>query len=269
MKRKSYLTVDLTGEKFGRLTVLRKSSFGRTQWHCKCDCGNEIDLSYSRLHNGQKSCGCLAKENQTDFVKRRTTHGDSYTHLYKTWQGIKRRCTKNGDPNYKRYGDRGITICDEWRDSFEAFKTWALENGYVEGLDRTQQSIDRIDGSKGYFPENCRWATAKEQSANRAITTFYNYGGKEITASEFADMHGIYEKSFVYRRIKVGKTFDEILREWNIKHNTPQNLQKLSDYAEKEGISTVSAARRIRSGKIAGVRAGKYWYVIRKEKNHE
>ena len=263
MKRKNYSKFDLTGKQFGRLVVVKKSSFGRSQWHCKCTCGNEIDITYSKLLNGQKSCGCLEKECQQKFVKNRTTHGYSYTHLYRTWQGIKRRCTKTTDSNYKSYGAKGITICNEWENSFEAFKRWALENGYIEGLNRTQQSIDRIDGSKGYFPENCRWSTAKEQVDNRAVTTFYDYKGKQITASEFADMYGIYDKNLVYKRKKSGKSFDEILNEWNIKHNTPKNLQKLSDYAKEEHISRNSALRRIKVGTIQGVRAGKYWYVVR------
>lgn len=265
MKRKSYAHLDLSNQKIGRLFVMSKSDFGRTTWHCKCDCGNELDLTASKLLSGQLSCGCLGKECAKRFVESNTSHGGSYSHLYKTWQGIKNRCYKSWDSAYKYYGAKGITVCDEWKDSFAAFRDWAYANGYIDGLDKKHQSIDRIDGAKDYSPENCRWATAKEQQDNRSVTTFYDYHGKKVTASEFADSNGIYDKMFVYRRAKSGISLDEILEEWNIKHNTPPNLQKLSDYAKEEGISTVAAARRIRLGLIKGKRAGKYWYVVKGE----
>lgn len=268
MSRKNYAGIDLTGQKFGRLTVICKSQIGRLRWHCKCDCGNECDYTTSRLYNGQKSCGCLEKEMQKSFVKRHTTHGGSYTKLYHTWRGMKYRCENPKCANYKRYGAKGIKVCDEWSRSFSSFQTWALENGYIENADRKFQSLDRIDGKKGYNPENCKWSTAKEQVDNREITTFYNYNGKKITASEFASKNGIYDKSFVYKRLKAGMDLEKILIEWNIKHNTPNNLQKLSDYAKEHNISTVCALKWIKSGKVEGVRAGKYWYIM-KGVNHE
>lgn len=265
MKRKSYVGIDFSGKKFGRLLVVGKSDFGRTTWHCKCDCGAQIDLHASRLLTGQLSCGCLREECKEKFAKENTTHDGSYSRLYKIWQGMRNRCYKAWDSSYKNYGAKGITVCDDWNNSFASFREWAVSSGYVEGLDKTHQSIDRIDGTKGYSPDNCRWATAKEQQDNRSVTTFYDYHGRKITASEFADNNGIYDKSFVYRRVKCGVSLDEILEEWNIKHNTPSNLQKLSDYAAEEGISTVAAARRVRLGLVKGKRAGKYWYVLKGE----
>lgn len=265
MKRKSYLSLDLSGQKIGRLLVVSKASHGRTTWHCKCDCGNEVDVTACKLLSGQLSCGCLGKECAEKFGKSNTKHGGSYSHLYKIWQGMRNRCNKPWDTAYKRYGAKGITVCDEWNNSFELFRDWAFKHGYIEGLDKKQQSLDRIDGTMGYSPDNCRWATAKEQQENRSVTTFYDYHGRKVTASEFADSNGIYDKVFVYRRAKSGIPIEKILEEWNIKHNTPPNLQKLSEYAAEEGISTVAAARRIRLGIVKGKRAGKYWYVVKGE----
>lgn len=159
--------VDLTGQRFGRLTVIERSNNKgrRVAWLCYCDCGNKVIALSERLIAGRnKSCGCLHKELLSKGVLK---HGKRKTRLYGVYSGIKERCYNPRHNRYYRYGGRGITMCDEWRDNFQAFYDWAMANGYDENAPFGECTIDRIDVNGNYCPENCRWVDMKTQNCNK------------------------------------------------------------------------------------------------------
>lgn len=154
---------DLTGRKFGDLLVVRQaetSSCGKIRWVCECDCGKQRTVQAAHLISGHtKSCGCYNKRRiKETFI----THGCTKTRLYSIWSSMKTRCYNARSKAYNYYGGKGITVCQEWLNSFEAFREWALSNGYQDSL-----TLDRINGEKGYYPDNCRWATWHEQRMNQ------------------------------------------------------------------------------------------------------
>lgn len=179
---------DLTGKRFGRLTVICRvgSKHKEVLWRCICDCGKKTDVTSSNLRYGHtKSCGCLRSDVPSAISKK---HGLYGTHIYRTYYNMKNRCY---NPNYylfKSYGGKGITVCDEWlgENGLSEFYKWSMNNGYDESL-----SIDRIDNSKGYSPENCRWATMKEQQNNRTNNHLITINGVCRTLKQWSEKTGI------------------------------------------------------------------------------
>ena len=193
------------GQVFGRWLVLANTEpyitpKGKkyTRYKCVCDCGAIGYPSRSSLVSGQsKSCGCLQKEVVSKLNK--TTHGMSGTRLYNVWCGMKSRCYCESKGRWERYGGRGITVCDEWRDCFTLFHNWAMENGYTDNL-----TIDRIDNNKGYEPSNCQFIT-NEANVRKMIKEHKEAGTGGYSKSAHKKMK-ITQTLRYGRKIRVFKT---------------------------------------------------------------
>lgn len=189
-------TPNLIGQKFGRLLVIQKASPSKSRgprWLCKCDCGAFRIVSAYNLKTGKtQSCGCLHKEQVAHLNKK---HGEFKTRLYRIWAGVVDRCENSKKPAYENYGGRGIVVCDEWRKSYEAFRDWALVTGYADNL-----TIERINNDGNYEPNNCRWATRKEQARNRRRTHLIL--GKSL--AQWAEETGIHRGTIRSRIVDFG-----------------------------------------------------------------
>ena len=181
---------DLTGKRFGMLLVVGKDKVrdktGCIKYICRCDCGNVVSVRSSSLNDGNTS-GCGCRLHDTGEKNRAYKHGMSGDRLYRIWCDMRDRCNNPNTENYKHYGGRGITVCDEWNasDGFSSFHNWAISNNYAENL-----TIDRIDNNKGYSPDNCRWVTPKEQALNTRRNHRIAFNGKNLTISEWANELG-------------------------------------------------------------------------------
>ena len=199
--------IDLTGQRFGRWTVLEYVGYEKgVMWRCKCDCGTERNVRSDHLRYGKTiSCGCFRAEvTAKETGKKIQKHGMWNTRLYHIWQRMKQRCSPSC-PKHEihNYYDKGIRVCAEWESGFELFMNWALCNGYKENL-----SIDRIDGNKNYEPSNCRWATAREQTNNRRNSYFVEYKGKTKALTDWADVLKI-APSTLSNRLRRGMSVED------------------------------------------------------------
>ena len=184
---------DLKGKTFGSLTVVERAlpntMGGKSRWLCLCECGKSSAVIGTQLTLGKtKSCGCLRKITSAKQGRANSSHGDTGTRLWKIWLGMKGRCARN-----TRYRSRGIVVCDEWLD-YACFKRWANNNGYEDFL-----TIDRIDNDLGYFAENCRWATYKQQERNRANNALLTVNGQTKCLSEWSEITGISAQTLRWR----------------------------------------------------------------------
>lgn len=190
--RAAHNRADLTGETFGRLTVIEFYGVSKHQhstWKCKCACGATRIIEAGSLRSGNsQSCGCLKKETTGE---RGRTHGMTETPIYRVWQAMMNRCRNRNQPAWRNYGGRGISVCERWH-SFDNF----LED---MGPRPSGRSIDRIDNSKGYFKENCRWATRAQQARNTRRNRFITFENRTATLKEWADEIGIDQSSLQER----------------------------------------------------------------------
>jgi len=196
--------IDLTGLKFGRLVAERyvgKNKYGQSLWLCKCDCGDYKLIITSQLNSGEtNSCGCLRKE-------LNTTHG--YTcnrnrpRIYHVWEMIKDRCNNPNNKQYKNYGGRGITICERWL-KFENFLEDIVD--IPKGL-----SVDRIDNNKGYFLNNIRLSTRKQQARNKRNTLYVMFNGQNKLLIEIAEEYNVSYKTLWHKFKKNKMSIEELI----------------------------------------------------------
>jgi hypothetical protein len=188
------------GDRYGRLEVLEELERHVTpngtivrMMRCRCDCGGEVVVGLGRLRNGgTRSCGCLVGQGGV-------THGATGTPEYRTWLGIRARCS---DASNHNYGGRGIRVCARWQESFEAF----LEDMGRRPSD--EHSIDRIETNGNYEPGNCRWATAQEQSRNMRVNVMVTHNGETLCVAEWAERYGI-SCSMLNSRLRAGWDFEK------------------------------------------------------------
>lgn len=180
--------LDLTNKRFGRLVAIERDiTSKRTKWVCKCDCGNTKSISLTHLRSGATiSCGCYHKEVNSNI---QTEHGMTKTSIHNRWKAIKQRCLNEKCNSYKNYGERGISVCNEWLD-FKKFYEWSINNGYKE-----EYQLDRIDNDKGYEPANCRWVKPIINNHNRRITAIID----GLPLRDFSIKHNI-KYSLVHSR---------------------------------------------------------------------
>jgi hypothetical protein len=227
---------DITGNKYNRLTVIKlvslKGSDG-PEWECLCDCGNTKVVSGHSLKRGQtKSCGCLFKEvRKTANI----THGRTGTAEYRSWNAMQQRCTNINHESYKEYGGRGITICSEWLNSFAQFFDDMGE------IPEKGMSLDRIDVNKGYYKDNCRWATLHTQARNTTRNVNITIDGVTKCAVDWASYAGISDDCILQRH-KRGITGLRLLskkvqnkRFTAITHEG--KTQRLNEWAVEKGVS--------------------------------
>lgn len=172
--------VDICGKRFGRLVVIERAadlSPRNARWLCQCDCGKTAVVQGGTLKNGsQQSCGCY----QRDVV---TKHGKDGSRVHRAWVSMRSRCSDPKVPSYKDYGGRGIGVCESWN-TFEGF--YADMGDVPVGM-----SLERIDNSKGYSPENCRWASMEEQNNNRRNNLILQFQGRIQSLTRWAREVGI------------------------------------------------------------------------------
>lgn len=205
---KRYNEVDMKGRRFGHLVVLGKYLFvGKSgalfnKWVFHYDCGAILLRGIKEVLSGKvKSCGCRRFVGLAVARQANTTHGETGSRLYNTWNSMKKRCADKTNPNY---GGRGIRACEIWQNSYESFRAWALSHGYTEYLE-----IDRIDNDGNYEPANCRWVTAKEQANNRRMRVC-KFTGTRISVMQLARLHGLnYVRLF--RALNCGFSLDDAL----------------------------------------------------------
>ena len=221
--------IDLTGQTINRLVVIReygRTKSGKVTWLCRClgrqgdDCGNEVVVTVDHLRSGHtKSCGCLQRE-------RSTTHGCTHEPWYPTYKAMMQRCGHfKGAPecDLRDYRDRGITVCELWRNSPRAFGDWLLSHGWRKGL-----QIDRIDNNQGYSPENCRVVTCKENNDNKRNTLRLDDG---TSLAMFCTSIGIKTREGE----KVTKKYDRIRGVWKRTHKPhPELMQALKEYTDNQ-----------------------------------
>ena len=204
------------GDRYGLLTIIEESSpyvhqgRSRRRYKCKCDCGNESVVMLTNLRSGATtSCGCIKAKRLQQQAAASVTHGMTKTRTHYSWLRMKDRCLNPNATSYHRYGGRGISICDKWMNSFEAFLSDMGE--CPDGM-----TIDRIDSNGNYEPGNCRWATAKEQARNRNSNHTVTHDGRTQCVAAWAEELGT--QSYVIQdRLRRGYSIEAALTDGDLR----------------------------------------------------
>lgn len=180
-------TLHIQGQRFGRLVATAPTGERQHRavvWLALCDCGAQVRVQASRLVSGEtRSCGCLRRDVAKLAGERARTHGLSRTSTYNIWWSMRDRCENPARKDYLRYGGAGVTVCERWG----KFANFLADMGErPHGM-----TLDRIDGSKGYCKENCRWATVKEQNRNQAQNRLLEHGGEALCLAAWAERIGM------------------------------------------------------------------------------
>lgn len=213
MSKRGHFADDLTGQRFGSLSVIGKApsqvyidetgkKHTRAMWFCQCDCGSQIKMvRASHLKSGAiVSCGCIGRKHSAEA---KVTHGLSSTKLYGIWLNMKNRCYNPKVRSFKTYGNRGITVCEDWKNDFSVFSEWALANGYNEGSKYGECTLERINVDGPYSPENCTFVNLEAQANNRTTNVHVKYGGETYTLAQLSKHLGI-NYGTLQNRIKRG-----------------------------------------------------------------
>ena len=213
---------DLTGQRFNRLTVIRyldksERTVRTYNWLCQCDCGKTVKANANKLKNGlQQSCGCLKEERKYEIGNLNKKYKYSNKRLYGVYKSMLSRCYDEKHREYKNYGGRGIAVCEDWRNDYDAFAEWALNAGYDMHAEYGGCTIDRKDVDGNYEPDNCTWITNAEQQNNRRDNVVIAYKGEEHNMKEWATLLNVsYDSLWYYIRAR-GKTLEEFMRIKNV-----------------------------------------------------
>ena len=205
---------DLTGRRFGRLTVLYRAENqnNMVRWHCVCDCGNEVDVLARNLKKPghSTSCGCYQNEVRSAV---HTKHGFRKTRAYDVYCGIKDRCNNQNNPRYSSYGGRGIKMCPKWESDPAAFCEWAYANGFREDAEYGETTIERNDNNRGYSPENCSIKPLKDQANNRRTSLFITHNGVTKTLAQWRDLLGMTQNQAYRYIVKKKYTIQRLIDE--------------------------------------------------------
>lgn len=233
---------DIVGQKFGRLLVItrgKNSTDGKTQFVCKCDCGNTTLVRGKLLRNGRtQSCGCFRYE---QLKKSITKHGGCYTRTYSTWSSMKDRCTNPNCEQFNDYGGRGITFCDRWL----KFENFLADMGHKP----KRHTLERIDVDKGYEPTNCCWATMRQQANNKRNTVRITHNGLTQTISAWAEQLGI-PRTTINLRYHKGLPPEQVLAPKREIEKVMFKGRRMTwpEVAKESGIAYVTLRHRIRQG---------------------
>lgn len=240
--------INLTGMTFGRLIVLgrvpvlaTRNGFKNAMWDCRCECGNSTQVAGANLRSGETgSCGCFHKER---VIAAKTKHGLGNSPAHRSWSGMLQRCHNQNSNGYYNYGAKGITVCERWRMSFADFHA-------DMGPRPKGHTLDRIDNTKGYSPENCRWASVRDQSRNTSRTFLISYNENTHCLSDWAKLAGV-SRTTIYSLIRSGEASPEeaVAQCMENRRKVKKYTSKISIEAAKLGVTKNAIYNLMKQGK--------------------